>query len=401
MSLRIRFKNIEEREDFKARFSDEGRECFLETSPQNMKWSYGLPSQTYNTDLVCPCLVFNNSKELLERVHEFMKNNYSEYTKKGNSFRTHKVQKQDIEFVYPQAENKYPIFVISKGRYNLKKSTFMIFERLKLKYYIVVEQDEYEDYKSVVSIGTILILPDEYRNTGCGSVPARNYCWDYAVELGFDKHWVLDDNIRTFYRWNYTEKFKFESGLFFKIMEDFMDNCRNVGLLGPNYSFDVRSCHTGKTSHTFNSKVYSCILINTKILSKHRIKWRGTYNEDVDLSLRTLYSGISTVQFNMFLQDKPTTMSVNGGNTDSIYSIDKETYLKNMTRKVNSLIIQNMDLFDKYPDIITVVKKNTSAMKVVRDHHKVKWNYFRNINPELIIDDDYVNDYDTSFTKKN
>jgi hypothetical protein len=49
-------------------------------------------------------------------------------------------------------------------------------------------------------------------------------------------------------------------------------------------------------------------------------RWRGTYNEDTDLSLRVLSTGdLCTVNFNSLLSGKQTTGTMRGGNTDTIY----------------------------------------------------------------------------------
>ena len=50
----------------------------------------------------------------------------------------------------------------------------------------------------------ILILPDEYMNKNQGGIPARNFIWEHSSKNGHKKHWILDDNIDGFYRWNYT-----------------------------------------------------------------------------------------------------------------------------------------------------------------------------------------------------
>ena len=66
-------------------------------------------------------------------------------------------------------------------------------------------------------------------------------------------------------------------------------------------------------------------LVGNKILDESLgERWRGRYNEDTDLSLRTLKSGLCTVLFNAFLGDKQTTMTGTGGNTESLYKLGDE-----------------------------------------------------------------------------
>ena len=67
---------------------------------------------------------------------------------------------------------------------------------------------------------------------------------------------------------------------------------------------------------TTNTRIYSCLLIKNDL--PHR--WRGVYNEDTDLSIRVLKDGYCTILFNAFLQDKQSTMTMKGGNTDELYN---------------------------------------------------------------------------------
>ena len=71
--------------------------------------------------------------------------------------------------------NKYPIYVVSKGRWQKKlRLTSITLEALKIPYYIVIEKQEYSHYASVIDANKILVLPqhflddydtcDEYRN---------------------------------------------------------------------------------------------------------------------------------------------------------------------------------------------------------------------------------------------
>ena len=41
---------------------------------------------------------------------------------------------------------------------------------------------------------------DNNKITGAGA--ARNFAWDHSIKNGHDWHWVMDDNIRHFYRLN-------------------------------------------------------------------------------------------------------------------------------------------------------------------------------------------------------
>ena len=45
---------------------------------------------------------------------------------------------------------KYPIYIISKGRWKSRKTSKEL-ERIKVPYYIVIEPQEYDNYASVIN----------------------------------------------------------------------------------------------------------------------------------------------------------------------------------------------------------------------------------------------------------
>ena len=201
-------------------------------------------------------------------------------------------------------------------------------------YNIIVEQSEYDDYASVINPTKILILPEKYkdeydvfdnlgRTKSIGPGAARNFAWDHSVEGGHDRHWVMDDNIWKFYRYNRNTIIQVNSGTFFQVMEDFCDRYKNVAMSGPNYEMFVMRRKNDQPPFVMNTRIYSCNLIKNDT----PYRWRGRYNEDTDLSLRMLKDGWCTVQFNAFLQKKTATQKLKGGNTEEFYK-KEGTYCK-------------------------------------------------------------------------
>ena len=206
---------------------------------------------------------------------------------------------------------KYPIYIISKGRWETRQ-TATGFDKNNVPYKIVIEPQEYDNYSKFISKEKILTLP--FSNLGKGSIPARNWVMEDSISKGYKRHWIMDDNIPYFNRLNRNYQVRVSSGTIFKIMEDFVDRYDNIALAGPAYDFFT----IAKQLHppfVINTRIYSCILINNSI--KHR--WRGKFNEDTDLALRLLKDGWCTVQFNAFTQEKATTMTMKGGNTNELY----------------------------------------------------------------------------------
>lgn len=265
---------------------------------------------------------------------------------------------------------KYPVYIISKGRWE-SRLTSKALELMKVPYHIVIEPQEYNEYSSVIDPKKILVLP--FSNLNQGSIPARNWVWEHSIERGAERHWILDDNIRRFRRFNNNKKYVVTSGTIFKIAEDFVDRYINVALSGFQYSNFVTLCRDRKPI-IFNTRIYSCILIKNDI----PFRWRGKYNEDSDLAIRVLKDGWVTILFNAFLQDKVTTMTMKGGNTDALYKEDSDR------------LKFAVSLAEQHPDCVKVTRKYG------RWHHSINFNSFKGnklIRKDDIIIPDRVNDY--------
>lgn len=213
------------------------------------------------------------------------------------------------KFMY---QNKYPIYIISKGRW-ARRQTSKAMELMRLPYKIVIEPQEYDNYASVINPDKILTLP--FSNLGQGSIPARNFVWEHAISVGAERHWILDDNMDSFYRVNRNMKLLCKTGVIFRAAEDFVDRYENIAIAGFQYnSFVFKDAVV--PPYRLNTRIYSCILLKNNL----PYRWRGKYNEDTDLSLRALKDGWVTMLFNAFVANKETTMRAVGGNTDTIYN---------------------------------------------------------------------------------
>ena len=246
---------------------------------------------------------------------------------------------------------KYPIYIISKGRWE-SRQTSKALEKMKVPYHIVIEPQEYSMYSEVIDPEKILVLP--FSNLNQASIPARNWVWEHALTTGAERHWIMDDNIRSFIRRNNNMKIKVATGAILRASEDFVDRYENVAMSGLHYDYFAPNREIIPAFY-FNTRIYSCILLRNDI--KHR--WRGKYNEDTDLSLRILKDGWCTILFNAFLQEKTTTLTMKGGNTEELYG---ET--DNRREFAESLQKQ-------HPDVAKVV------WRYERWHHEVDYSPFR------------------------
>lgn len=236
---------------------------------------------------------------------------------------------------------EYPVYIISKGRWE-SRLTSKALDRMAVPYRIVVEPQELDEYAKVIDREKILVLP--FSNLGQGSIPARNWVWEHAVTSGTKRHWILDDNINGFVRLNRNERLSVTSGTIFKAAEDFVDRYENVALAGFEYRFFAGGHRRKKPPYRLNTRIYSCILIRNDI----PYRWRGRYNEDTDLSLRILKGGWCTVLFQAFLQNKIRTMTLQGGNTDDLYSGDGRKKMAESLQKQHPDVTQVKWKFDRW-----------------------------------------------------
>jgi hypothetical protein len=246
---------------------------------------------------------------------------------------------------------KHPIYIISKGRWE-SRLTSKALEKINVPYHIVIEPQEYQQYAAVISPDKILQLP--FSNLGQGSIPARNWVWEHSIDIGAERHWILDDNIDGFGRLNNNMKIRVGSGTILKCIEDFVNRYENVALAGCEYDYFIpRKVKTDP--YRLNTRIYSNILIKNDL----PFRWRGKYNEDTDLSLRILKAGWCTILFQAFIAYKTPTLLMNGGNTDVLYNQGD-----NRLGFAESLKAQ-------HPDVVDVV------FRYNRWHHDVDYRQFQ------------------------
>lgn len=255
---------------------------------------------------------------------------------------------------------KFPIYIITYKRWDTRLTSKAL-EEMNCPYKIVVDEEDYDKYAAVIDKNKILILPLEYRKNydtfwkdggPTGSGAARNFVWDHSISIGATHHWILDDNIDGFVRLNRNKKLRCLNSVIFNAMEDFVLRYDNISMAGPDYRFFAEQSSKLRP-YVVNHKIYSCLLIRNDV----PFRWRGRYNEDVDLCLRMMKSGWCLVQFKAFLQNKMATQTVKGGNTEQFY-MKEGTFLKTKMLK------------EMHPDLVKMV------MRYGRPHHFVDYRPF-------------------------
>jgi hypothetical protein len=239
-----------------------------------------------------------------------------------------------------------------------------LLEQAGISYHLVVEPTEADDYKTKFGADRVLVLP--FHDLGQGSIPARNWIWEHALEHGHPWHWIIDDNVVGFYRSHMNKRLTVRrSSAPLRMVEDFADRYDNLAFAGlADVAF--MSDNT-RTPLALNTRVYSVTLINTTL----DYRWRGRYNEDTDICLRALKDGWATVLFKNMLMDKPETSrgdgssGTRGGNTDNVYNAPD--YRRSFAESLK----------EQHPDVVEVV------WKFNRWHHHVDYSPFRNNELEL------------------
>lgn len=262
----------------------------------------------------------------------------------------------------PKTDSRYPVCIPSKGRAEVQ-TTGKVLDQLGVSYRFFVEETEYDAYCNALGEEKVVKLP--FHDLGQGSIPARNHIWEWAKEHGHKRHWVVDDNILAFRRCTLNRRLRVKGGGFFLAMEDFVDRYENIAMAGPHDQGFMPS--TSQLSpYLFNSRVYSCILLDTALPQR----WRGRYNEDTDLSLRFLKAGYCTCLFRAFLMQKHATAfakgkAMKGGNTDTVYKTsDHRLAFAESLKK-------------QHPDCVDV------TWRFNRWHHMVNYTKFKNNQPIL------------------
>lgn len=274
---------------------------------------------------------------------------------------------------------QFPLYIPSKGRHKFMVTSKAL-TALGVPHYIIVEPQQIDDYREAIKSfnlsATIVELDLAYKekygvcddlgltkSTGPG--PARNFAWDHSIASGFAWHWVMDDNIKQFYRLNRNLKVPVSDGTIFRVMEDFALRYRNLAMAGPNY-FMFASRKSKMPPFVSNTRIYSCNLIRNDVA----FRWRGRYNEDTILSLDMLKAGWCTVQFNAFLQEKMETQKLPGGNTDEFYLVEGQKR-DGMKYADTGTIAKSKMLCDVHPDVSKMV------WRFKRWHHHVDYTPFK------------------------
>jgi len=172
--------------------------------------------------------------------------------------------------------------------------TMHALDRIGLPYRVIVEDQEHDEYAAQLGEDRLIVLPHSYKQEydvctdepgGTGSGPARNVAWDTAEAEGHPWHWVMDDNIRGWWRLHRNRRIPWGDTTPFDAMEDYASRWSNVAMAGPQYRMFAPSRHRAPALVT-GTRIYSCNLIRTST----PFRWRLGAVPYPPLTLPTIYS---------------------------------------------------------------------------------------------------------------
>jgi hypothetical protein len=228
------------------------------------------------------------------------------------------------------------------------------FEREGIPFLIAVEPHEADEYAEAVGREKLLVLP--FSNLGLGSYPARNYCWEHAKGMGHAYHWLFDDNIQSFHRWQNGVRRRSPSVIGALLYVEADTDITSTDISG--FERKTFSMKPPKRPFKRNCHVYSAMLIRCSL----PYRWRLKYNEDIDLCLQVLHAEGTTSCCIYYLAEKISTSNkMKGGNQDELYKGNdpKKKLLKaKMLEKVWPQYAKTVIRFNRY-------------------HHLVNWKVFQ------------------------
>ena len=297
---------------------------------------------------------------------------------------------------------KYPICILSYDRHNDKTGkTHKILTEMKIHHQLFIDPSQEQQYKEWYDpeFCNLVICPEGLHGTQRGGTPVRNHILGWGREKGFDRVWMLDDNIGCYKRYHEGQKNLIKSPVIFTHIEDYIDRYDNVGAVSHNYCPFITE-NNRRTCICINSKCYSSLLL----LTDEQYLFEDDYNEDVLISIKYIQKGLTNLIFNSVLYDKNTSGKDKGGNQSIIYEGgSQEGYKKKFDYLVNKIKILHeegrLDLIDGKTIDDFVINK---SLKSKEYHHKVLYEYMKghssNIHTKKENYEKFIDDCEYIFT---
>jgi hypothetical protein len=212
--------------------------------------------------------------------------------------------RNNLENLAKLPDPTYPIYVPSKGRAKTIQTTAAL-DQSWLKYFVVVEPQDYEEYVHYFAESQLLVMPENDK----GIAYVRNFCKNHARETGNKYHWQLDDNIKSFAIRRDDKNVGCKASDAIKLIESTVNQFDNVAAAGMKHQ---AFAFAERNDIGFNRQVYTAMLLATE----PEAEFRDGLIEDADYNLQLLFAGYAVTLFNRVVMNKTTSMKLSGGNTE-------------------------------------------------------------------------------------
>ena len=301
---------------------------------------------------------------------------------------------------------KYPIAILSYKRANKYGYTHKLLTKMKIQHFLFVEPQDVKDYREWYDdeYCILVVSPENFSMKNMGGSLMRNYILKHFRKR--DKVWMLDDNIKNYYRFFQGKKNIIESRQIFTSIEKYVERYDNVGVVSHNFNPFITE-NDDRCCIVKNCKCYSSLLISTI----DDIFFDYKYEEDNIVSMLYLAKGLCNLSFNHVLYDKDTSGANKGGNQVNLYNGDgyKQKYMY-FYHVLNILHIEGKLKFkiksmekdgscERF-GVDDLLKKSTT-MKSKDYHHKLDYSVLVPLYQEEQVDIEKKYDYDEIVSKQS
>ena len=313
----IKFKSIFKDSDFRKKNDKLNRDYTDEYEFYTMDYD-----NKKSKDMMCNHSVCYTTKDNVDLLKNLIANSFPKKTFQNSSPTTISVNltpyinpRGIIWYGKNETETEYPICIVSYKRANEYGRTHKYLTKCKIKHYLFIEEDEYDEYeKWYDSSYCWLKVGKNFSQQNMGSTPMRNFILDFWLKKGEKRVWILDDNIKYYKRLYQGVKNDIYSVEIFKSLERYITNYENVGLVSHNFNpkvneGDMRTCIV-KNGKSFSSMLVKC---------DPEIRFRYKHQEDHLISMEYIEKGYCNLCFNNVVYDKNTSGMDKGGNREGIY----------------------------------------------------------------------------------
>lgn len=244
---------------------------------------------------------------------------------------------------------EYDIIIPSKGRPD--GTTFKLLQKCKKPFIIVIEKDDEIQYRSHIPNATFWILPKS--NQGIG------YSRSYILNKTKRPFVMIDDDIRTIYKYNENAKMKRIS--LCKLLHMgwvYFTKHKDIGLLGfKEGTFAIPAVHVTETT-----SIAHILFMNPELLRKQHVRYDRSLRvfEDIDILFQCVQKKIRFERMNHLIYFTTPSGTHNKGGVD-YQNRSKQNHLDVMVKR--------------YPDWI--VNDDTVRSRDHQPKYHIQWNKIR------------------------